>query len=86
MPVSRPRARRDHRRRRPAPRDPPDLPLPLRLTLPCPARLLDRRLHSYQTGLLSTHFPILFQAGDFAAELKLLISVTSFFLSCDLDE
>ncbi|XP_061303570.1 uncharacterized protein LOC133266443 [Pezoporus flaviventris] len=25
-------------------------------------------------------------AGDFAAELKLLISVTSFFLSCDLDE
>ncbi|XP_053062528.1 basic proline-rich protein-like isoform X1 [Acinonyx jubatus] len=40
----------------------------------------------YHTGLLSTHFTIPFQAGDFAAELKLLISVTSFFLSCDLDE
>ncbi|XP_032323074.1 protein bassoon-like [Camelus ferus] len=77
----------ESRRRRPAQRDPagPAPSTAAHSALPgagpgSPASYLHR------TGLLSTHFIIPFQAGDFAAELKLLISVTSFFLSCDLDE
>ncbi|XP_045019965.1 uncharacterized protein LOC123465287 isoform X2 [Bubalus bubalis] len=88
LPTSRPRARETRRRRRrPAPRDPAG---------PAPSTAAHSALpgaspgspasYFHRTGLLSTHFIIPFQAGDFAAELKLLISVTSFFLSCDLDE
>ncbi|CAN0189415.1 unnamed protein product [Rangifer tarandus platyrhynchus] len=89
LPTSRPRDRetRRCRRRRPAPRDPAG---------PAPSTAAHSALpgaspgspasYFHRTGLLSTHFIIPFQAGDFAAELKLLISVTSFFLSCDLDE
>ncbi|XP_023503386.1 homeobox protein unc-4 homolog isoform X2 [Equus przewalskii] len=86
IPPARPPAP-EGRRRRPAQRDPagPAPSAAAHSALPgaspgSPASYLCR------TGLLSTHFAIQFQAGDFAAELKLLISVTSFFLSCDLDE